>query len=383
MKFIKVENAWSFTPDACLDVRDLLPPGNYTFCQNATTKDYYLEECEPFTLPDRLYGKTVRYSSRILDTFSSRTPSSQVGVLLSGAKGSGKTLLAKHIANKSGLPIIIVNAPFTDDRFMRSIQGIEQPAVILFDEFEKLYDRDAQESILTLFDGVYTARNKIMIITCNDRHAVQDFFHNRPGRLRYSINFEGLETSFIEEFCEERLSDKKYVDDIIGLAASCDEFNFDMLQALVQELNRYGDEFDEAVEILNVKPIGPNGRSVWVASVETPSNKDIEWRVTSNEILDHSPMQMISSDRYGSCIIVDVTNALHNASDQDDEDSFEEDEHVNSLYLRTEHLFQVDPYAGKHIFKINDEGHDFVVTFSERENNRSDQIRRIATRKLA
>lgn len=377
MRFIKSDNVWSFAPDACLDVRDGLPAGNYTFCQHPVTKEYYLEESEAFDLPARLYGKTRRHGERILAAFRDRLPGTQVGVLLSGAKGSGKTLLAKHIASISGLPVIIVNTPFTDDRFMRSIQGIEQPAVILFDEFEKLYVKEAQEAILTLFDGVYTARNKIMIITCNDRHAIQDFFHNRPSRLRYAINFEGLETEFIEEYCAESLDDKKYVDDIIGLAAACDEFNFDMLQTLVQELNRYGDEFDDAIEILNIKPVGSNSRLQWSVKVESPDLPNATWQISSGDSIDASPMQMISSDLYGKCIVVDICSK--NAAE--DSDDFDEDADSHTLFIRTDHLFQVDPYKGLYTFKINEDGTNFVVTFTEQANSRSEITRRVVRRR--
>ena len=185
MKFLKSGDTWSLTPDGRMDVRDRLPSGNYTVCKHPLTGEYFLEETAAFTLPPKLYGKTERYAERILSTFNRRAPGAQIGVCLSGTKGSGKTLLAKHIAKTSGLPTIIVNTPFSDERFMRTMQGIEQEAVIIFDEFEKLYDSDAQESILTLFDGVFTARNKVMVITCNNKYAVQSFFHNRPSRLRY------------------------------------------------------------------------------------------------------------------------------------------------------------------------------------------------------
>ena len=57
MKYLKSENRWSLTPDAQLDVRDALPNGNYTVCQNPLTKEYFLEESEPFTLPQKLYGR--------------------------------------------------------------------------------------------------------------------------------------------------------------------------------------------------------------------------------------------------------------------------------------------------------------------------------------
>ena len=136
MKYHRRDNAWFLSSDVKMDVRDVLAPGNYTVCRHPLTDEYFLEESEPFTLPPKLYGKTAHWSERILKSF--RADSHHTGVLLSGTKGSGKTLLAKHIALTSGLPVIIVNQAFCDDRFLRTLQSIEQPAVILFDEFEKV-----------------------------------------------------------------------------------------------------------------------------------------------------------------------------------------------------------------------------------------------------
>jgi SpoVK/Ycf46/Vps4 family AAA+-type ATPase len=370
MKFIKSENTWSLTPDLRLDVRNLLPVGNYTICKNMLTHEYYLEESESFLLPEKLYGKITRYGTRILDAFKNRAPDSQIGVLLSGTKGSGKTLLAKYVANVSQLPVIIVNTAFCDDQFMRTIQGIQQQAVIVFDEFEKLYDKEAQEAILTLFDGVYTARNKIIIITCNDKHAVRDFFHNRPGRMRYAINFSGLEASFIEEFCNDKLIDKKYTDQITTIAAICDEFNFDMLQALVEELNRYGGEFEDAIEILNVKPAGEESKIFWHVSVETPDLPNNTWKITAGERQTVAPMTSISSHSYGQSIDIDVVPTTRSMNDDIDDIDDVIDETI-SLYLGTKHLVSVDPRSKSYTFAIEEEGVSFVVTMTEMKDNQS------------
>lgn len=371
MKFLKNDNAWSLTPDARLDVRDRLPAGNYTVCKHPLTGEYFLEESESFVLPKKLYGKTNRHADRILQTFENRQPGTQVGVFLSGVKGSGKTLLAKQVAVNSGLPVIIVNTPFSDERFMRTIQGIEQPAVVIFDEFEKLYDRDAQESILTLFDGVYTARNKIMVITCNDKYSVQGFFHNRPSRLRYAISFSGLEAEFIKEYCEDTLRDSSYTDSVIALSATCDDFNFDMLQVLVDELNRYGGKFEEAVEILNVKPLGFGGKTKWKVTVSTPGEKDRKWEVLRPTEINVSPLHMVSSDSYDHSISVAIKETIEKLKKKkgksrdeiEDEDYDDGDEMY--LEIRTDNLTRIDPFSGTYIFDIEDFGSEFRVVFTE------------------
>jgi hypothetical protein len=375
MKYLKNENRWSLTPDAQLDVRDQLPVGNYTVCQNPLTKEYYLEESTRFTLPRKLYGKTRRHGDRILETFRNREASAQIGVFLSGTKGSGKTLLAKYIANRSEMPVIIVNTPFSDERFMRTIQGIEQEAVIIFDEFEKLYDKDAQESILTLFDGVYTARNKVMIITCNDKYSVRDFFHNRPSRLRYSIGFTSLETEFIEEYCGDRLDDKSYLEKILGVSGTCDEFNFDMLQTLVDELNRYGGDFNETLELLNVKPVGSGVNGRWTVTVTT--GDDRKWKVTHNSIITTSPLLMLNGDRRHGSLALRAQEVIGapklkkgrgGAAISIDEDDDESVGRSHWIELENEHLFKVDPYLGVLLFKIEDEGVEFTIQITEDRN---------------
>ena len=382
MKYLKSENRWSLTPDAQLDVRDALPNGNYTVCQNPLTKEYFLEESEPFTLPQKLYGKIRRHGDRILETFRNRSRDEQVGVFLSGTKGSGKTLLAKYVAKASGMPTIIVNTPFSDERFMRTIQGIEQPAVIIFDEFEKMYDKDAQESILTLFDGVFTARNKVMIITCNDKYSVRDFFHNRPGRLRYAISFTGLTAEFIEEYCADALDNEKYIEKILGVSGTCEEFNFDMLQTLVDELNRYGGDFDENLEVLNVKPFGGGPGGKWVVTVTTPDDPRRMWKVTHNASLSISPLIMLNSERHGGISIRTVEDLgrknlkAKKAKRGRAEEAFAlddgDDDSLNGrqfwLELGSEHLFKVDPYAGTFLFKIEDDEIEFLIQVSEERN---------------
>ena len=86
-------------------------------------------------------------AERVLSTFESRPAAT--GILLEGEKGSGKSMLLKLLsinARKAGMPTIVINSPFCGDGFNTFIQSISQPAIIAFDEFEKIYNRDDQES---------------------------------------------------------------------------------------------------------------------------------------------------------------------------------------------------------------------------------------------
>jgi len=95
-------------------------------------------------------------------TFTDR--SNSTGVLLTGEKGSGKTLLAKHLSIMGydmGIPTIVINSAWTGDSFNKLIQDIEQPLIVMFDEFEKVYNREEQEKMLTLLDGVYPQQDAV------------------------------------------------------------------------------------------------------------------------------------------------------------------------------------------------------------------------------
>ena len=388
MKFLKHGNAWSLTPNARLDVRDRLPVGCYTVCKNPLSGEYFLEEGEDFILPKKLYGKTERHSARILKTFETRQLGTQVGVFLSGAKGSGKTLLAKHIAQKSLLPVIVVNAPYTDDRFMRTMQGIEQEAVILFDEFEKVYSEEDQEAILTLFDGVYSVRDKLMIITCNDKYKVKEFFHNRPSRLRYAIGFERLEKEFVEEYCADQLRDKDYADKINMLCTVCDEFNFDMLQTLVDELNRFSGDFEDTLDILNVKP-ATHARTKWVVKVETPDDRGLEWKIKYGGTLSKSPLLELQRGYAGNgSIEVGIVSEMAKSNNKiafnprvraaslsaheialTDDATEDDDGDTIDICLKNEHLYKVDPQTDTLVFKVTESGYNFVVTITEERPN--------------
>ena len=251
--FLRNGNSFRVSDEANIDLHKTLPVGNYIIKQDAFG-NLYLEQIESFTAPKKVYGDITKHADRILHTYHARGAST--GVMLAGEKGSGKTLLSKQIcidAAKADIPTIVINSPWKGDAFNQLLQCIEQPCIVLLDEFEKIYDRDDQESFLTLLDGVFPSK-KLFILTCNDKWRIDVHMRNRPGRIFYMIEFTGLETAFIEEYCEDNLNNKQYISSICKIANMFGEFNFDMLKALIEEMNRYDETPQQAMKILNAKP---------------------------------------------------------------------------------------------------------------------------------
>jgi hypothetical protein len=264
--------------DADTIIHDELPAGTYTMSFDQMI-GYFLTATSDFNLPPKVYGKAPQHAHRIIDTFKARP--NGTGVHLDGTKGSGKTLLVKSIcveAAKQGIPTIIVNEPYCGDEFNSFIQSIQTPTIIVFDEFEKTYDTDAQSKILTLFDGVYPSK-KMFLLTTNESWRVSDFLKNRPGRMYYSMKFDVIEADVIKEYLEDNLNDKSQIERIIKYSQVFTFLNFDMLAAVVEEMNRYGETLAEVLTLLNVQP-EMRANEMYDISLSVNGGKDVHLSTT-------------------------------------------------------------------------------------------------------
>lgn len=253
--YLQSANQYRILSDEAVIVTRELKPAVYSINMNPMTGEMWLERIKDFTLPEKVYGANPRYAERIMRTFEARTGST--GVHLDGVKGSGKTLLSKQLslmAVEKGYPVIVVNQPLAGENFNRFIQSIDTPSVILFDEFEKVYDdQKLQGSILTLFDGVYSSK-KLFILTTNESWKVSDYMKNRPGRMFYSLSFDSLDPVAIREYLDDNLNNKERIEEVVRYTSVYTFFNFDMLAAVVEEMNRYDESLADVLKFMNVKP---------------------------------------------------------------------------------------------------------------------------------
>lgn len=249
--YFKTGNTINIEPSDALEVLDNLPAATYIVKKNINTDKLYLQTTSNFELPAKIYGNPGERVARIKNTFNARNRST--GVLLSGDKGSGKTLLAKSVAHSlicDDVPVIVINEPWCGQAFNDLISHINQPAMILFDEFDKVYDEDEQQELLTLLDGTVETK-KLFILTTNSGHVDQHLM-NRPGRIYYKFKYDGISEDFVREYIDDVLINKEHVESIVVISNSFAAFTFDMLQALIEEMNRYGESAEKAIENLNI-----------------------------------------------------------------------------------------------------------------------------------
>jgi len=257
--FIKKGMDYLVTSKAAMDVHEVLPVGNYIVRVNPQTEELFLTQVGEFPDPGRIYGAMTNTVGRVMATYQDR-PSS-TGILLAGEKGSGKSLMAKEIARlgaAQGIPTIIISEPWCGETFNDFLQNITQDCIVLFDELEKVYTKDKQTELLTLFDGVFPTK-KLFIITVNDQYSLSNYLMNRPGRIYYFLSFKGLSKEEVREYIDATLLNKENGAGIETVASMFAEFNFDLLKAMVEEMNRYSETALEVLKYLNARPMDEMG----------------------------------------------------------------------------------------------------------------------------
>jgi hypothetical protein len=152
---------------------------------------------------------------------------------------------------------------------------------------------------------------------------------NRPGRIFYLLDFKGLDQVFIREYCEDNLVNKQYIDQICSLTSLFGEFNFDMLKALVEEMNRYNETPTEALEMLNAKPEYDEGAKYEIKLV----NGGKEISAVFPDIWRGNPL------------------AVKGVNVEYDPDPSDDDSEYVDLRFTPEHLINLNSQEGKFIFE--------------------------------
>lgn len=272
---------------------DQLPPKTYRVDYDPETRIFSLLEAHDFEIPEtKIYGQHLDKVKKVLNSMDKMNRN--LGVILSGDKGIGKSLFSKCLglkARKKGIPVILVNE--YHEGIANFLEEIEQTVMMLFDEYDKTFDEkkhNCQAEMLSLFDGV-SAGKKLFVITCNEIQSLSQYLINRPGRFHYHFRFLYPTADEIRDYMEDKL-DKQYYDEIENVIAFSVRMNlnYDCLRSIAFELNN-GLKFQEAINDLNIIRISQYKNIKIIVEFEnqaTLSGKIKEWQLYDNTITDMS-----------------------------------------------------------------------------------------------
>ncbi len=221
--------------DSSTQLIENLPNEIYTIQINPRTRELYLEKyADTFHFDFKIYNMESRFIDHVIKTFESTT--GNLGILLNGMKGTGKTVTAKLIAKKLNLPIILITDAY--EELTDFISKICCPCILFFDEYEKIFNKDSNDvGILSIMDGVFNnPYRRVFLLTTNNLH-INDSLIGRPSRIRYKKTFGNLSSETIKEYINDNLKDKKYTNEIIKFIDSLAISTIDILKTIIEELN--------------------------------------------------------------------------------------------------------------------------------------------------
>nr|DAO64185.1 MAG TPA: ATPase [Bacteriophage sp.] len=225
---------------------DKLPKGVYNFTVKEKQNGLLLgfSPVEDFKIPENIVGQDKQLT-RVINTYNRL--GKQMGVLLSGIGGAGKTVLAKRIAmecvNKGNMSVIVVNSE-TVGHLPMMMNMLNEDVVILLDEFEKMFDKvDKQNYLLTLLDGVANHKH-LFLFTCNDASKINPYMLHRPSRIRYHFKFDRVPKEIAHEIIERDYIpvDNNNVAVLKLLTDMVNGLSYDMLFECIKECNLYPSE---------------------------------------------------------------------------------------------------------------------------------------------
>ena len=221
----------------------LTSPGNGIFriYENPQTKRLGLEKIDDtFRFDFKIYDLDCEdIMSKIIKTWTSdlfRESNKNLGVIFNGLKGTGKTIAAKLLCNRIGLPVIVISKPVNG--MLEFIQSLHFESAILIDEAEKTF-REEQEVLLKMIDGVYNDMRKLYILTTN-KLSIDENLLGRPGRIRYIKEFSNLSAKAVNDVINDNLKDISLKEEVLKVVDSLEISTIDILKAIIDECNIMG-----------------------------------------------------------------------------------------------------------------------------------------------
>lgn len=254
MALLKTGSTYSVASND-VSVIDRLPRGTYIVKQ--TQNGLVLEPTAAYgtTMPrERIAGDAMTRVRRVHESYDHSNTS--IGCILSGVAGVGKTMIARLISSEfdeAGIPTILVTTGELKE-LSTFLLALDFPALVVFDEFEKMFDEYAdttQENLLTYFDDTNPDAKHLNLVLVNDPTKIIPQMRSRPGRFRYLMQISEPDFDAIRAYAKSR-GIEEIADDLCALSVR-QPVTYDVLEQIARERETFPDmPFGELVRDLNV-----------------------------------------------------------------------------------------------------------------------------------
>lgn len=247
---------------------------------------YLAKVSDRYEFPFKVYGTHKSILERIQKAWANLD--GNLGILLNGSKGAGKTVIAQEIGNwalDNGYPVLAVSSP-APDILPIILNRVPQPMVLIFDEFEKTHPTDnhgngtAQETLLTTLDGMTRTKHKRLFLFTTNTPQVNQNLIDRPSRIRYFWTFTQLSDEVIDELLDDLLKPElnHLRLDVLGYIKTRNLRTLDAVKCAINEVNIFEESPTKFDDFLNLS-----------------ENADTEFAVTildeeGNEVRKHAPL---------------------------------------------------------------------------------------------
>lgn len=251
-----MQNKWNkrgnafYNSDAS-DMQDNLENGIYSL-EIDRNGILYLEKLQDkYEFGYKLYGIQNPFIDRIVKL--ANHDKANLGILLNGIKGTGKSVTCKELCNRLELPVILINKYFNG--IPEFINSIQQRVVIFADEFEKVFatNEGKDATMLTIMDGAFDNGNQRIFLLTTNNLIINDNLIDRPGRIRYLKKFSDLDKDTIELIIDDCLEHKEFKQSIIDYVKGLNLITIDIVKTIIKEVNLFKESPDVFKNILNIK----------------------------------------------------------------------------------------------------------------------------------
>ena len=247
-----MKNAWhqsgsTFIIDEVTSQLDQLPLGVYKLQFDEVRQRFFLTKVsEKFEFPYKIYNNESKFVDRVKKTWDGTT--GNMGILLNGTKGTGKTVTAEQICNNMNQPVIIISQNYA--KLTNFLNEIQQNVTLFFDEYDKIFDRSG--NLLTIMDGALKTDSRFLFLMTTNNQWVETNMLQRPSRIRYIKQYGDLPLETIIQIVDDMLIHIHHRQSTIEMISNLPIITMDLVKSIIQEVNIHDEEPVSFKDFFNV-----------------------------------------------------------------------------------------------------------------------------------